>query len=171
MVLQRRSAQARLPLGPTAGEGGLSQPPADTLHPRTGPGRGALACCGKEDHSLWSDTRLLPPPPSPARGEHWRPSLGLLCQGWAQFPQPGSNILTPTLSRVAHSRSFNLVWVRKNHGIISWKRPLRSSSPTVSPTPPCLLNRIPKCRVYMFFEPFKEEKQTKKTQQLEKETC
>ena len=32
----------------------------------------------------------------------------------------------------------------QNHRITGWKRPLRSSSPTVSPTPPCLLNHVPK---------------------------
>ena len=31
------------------------------------------------------------------------------------------------------------------HRIIGWKRPLRSSSSTVTPTPPCLLNHVPKC--------------------------
>jgi len=35
--------------------------------------------------------------------------------------------------------------------IIGWKRPLRSSSPTIHPTPPFLLNRIPKCHIYTFF--------------------
>ncbi|KAK4827488.1 hypothetical protein QYF61_018788 [Mycteria americana] len=33
-----------------------------------------------------------------------------------------------------------------------WKRPLGSSSPTINPTPPCLLNHVPKCHIYMFFE-------------------
>ena len=32
------------------------------------------------------------------------------------------------------------------------ERPLRSSSPTVNPTPPCLLNHVPKCHIYTFFE-------------------
>ena len=36
--------------------------------------------------------------------------------------------------------------------IIGWKRPLRSSSPTISPTPPYLLNHILKCHIYMFFK-------------------
>ena len=40
----------------------------------------------------------------------------------------------------------------QNHRIIGWKRPLRSSSPTVHPTPPCLLNHITKCHIYTFFE-------------------
>jgi len=35
-----------------------------------------------------------------------------------------------------------------NHRIIGWKRPLRSSSPTVNPTPPCLLNHAPRCHIY-----------------------
>jgi len=39
-----------------------------------------------------------------------------------------------------------------NHRIIGWKRPLRSSSPTIHPTPPCLLNHVPKCHIYTFFE-------------------
>ena len=39
-----------------------------------------------------------------------------------------------------------------NHGIIGWKRPLKSSSPTVNPTPPCLLNHVPKCHIYTVFE-------------------
>ena len=34
-----------------------------------------------------------------------------------------------------------------------WKRPLRSSSATTNPTPTCLPNHIPKCRIYTFFEP------------------
>ena len=38
------------------------------------------------------------------------------------------------------------------HRIIGWKRPLRSSSPTIHPTPPCLLNHIPKCHIYTLFE-------------------
>ena len=38
------------------------------------------------------------------------------------------------------------------HRIIGWKRPLRPSSPTVTSTPPCLLNRVLKCHSYMFFE-------------------
>ena len=40
----------------------------------------------------------------------------------------------------------------QNHRIIGWKRPLRSLSPTVSPTPPCLLNQIPKCPIYTVFK-------------------
>ena len=39
-----------------------------------------------------------------------------------------------------------------NHRIIGWKRPLRSSSPTVDPTSPCLLNHVPKCHICTFFE-------------------
>jgi len=34
-----------------------------------------------------------------------------------------------------------------------WKSPLRSPSPTVPPAPPRLLNRVPKCHIYVFFEP------------------
>ena len=38
------------------------------------------------------------------------------------------------------------------HRIIGWKRPLRSSVPTIHPTPPCLLNHMPKGHIYMVFE-------------------
>jgi len=44
----------------------------------------------------------------------------------------------------------------QNHRIIGWKRALRSSSPTIHPTPPCLLNHIPKCHIYTFFEHLQE---------------
>ena len=40
----------------------------------------------------------------------------------------------------------------QNHRLLGWKRRLRSSSPTIHPTPPCLLKHIPKCHTYMFFE-------------------
>ena len=33
-----------------------------------------------------------------------------------------------------------------------WKRPLISSRPTVNPSPPCLLNHVLKCHIYMVFE-------------------
>jgi len=39
-----------------------------------------------------------------------------------------------------------------DHRIIGWKRPLRSSSPAIHPTPPFLLNHVPKCHIYTFFE-------------------
>jgi len=40
----------------------------------------------------------------------------------------------------------------KVHRITGWNRPLRSSSPTIRPTTPCLLNHTPKCHIYTFFE-------------------
>jgi len=36
-----------------------------------------------------------------------------------------------------------------DHRIIG---PLRSSSATINPSPPCLLNHVQKCHIYMFFE-------------------
>ena len=42
-------------------------------------------------------------------------------------------------------------WVCINHRITGWNRPL-NSSPTVPPTPPRLLNHIPKCHIYTFIE-------------------
>ena len=38
------------------------------------------------------------------------------------------------------------------HRIIGWKRPLRSSSPTIHPKTPCLPNHILKCHIYTFFK-------------------
>jgi len=52
-------------------------------------------------------------------------------------------------SHLNPQRSFG---PRYNHRIIAWKRRLRSSTPTFNPTPPCLLNQIPKCRIYTSFE-------------------
>ena len=51
--------------------------------------------------------------------------------------------------------STGKTWTCWNHRIIGWKRPLRSSSPTVNRTPPCLLKHIPKCHIYTFFEHLK----------------
>ena len=34
-----------------------------------------------------------------------------------------------------------------------WKGPLRSPSRTINPTPPCLLNHVPKCHIHTVFEP------------------
>ena len=45
-------------------------------------------------------------------------------------------------------KSFIESW---NHE--GWKRPLRSSRPTVTPTPPHLLNHVPKCHIHTVFEP------------------
>jgi len=39
-----------------------------------------------------------------------------------------------------------------NHRTIGWKRPLRSSSETIHPAPPCLLIHILKCHIYTYFE-------------------
>jgi len=41
----------------------------------------------------------------------------------------------------------------ENHRITGWKRPLRSSSPTITPAPPRLLNPVPKCHIHTVFEP------------------
>jgi len=38
----------------------------------------------------------------------------------------------------------------KNHRVTGCKRPPRSSSPTIRPTPPFLLNHILKCHIYIF---------------------
>ena len=56
----------------------------------------------------------------------------------------------PTLIEVLVSDSHIIIESQNHEG---WKRPLRSSSPTMNPTPPCLLNHVPKGHIYMGFEP------------------
>jgi len=46
--------------------------------------------------------------------------------------------------RLQHTESWN------HQG---WKRPRRSSHPTITSTPPCLLNHVPKCNIHVVFEP------------------
>ena len=46
------------------------------------------------------------------------------------------------------------VYIKLDHRIIGWKRPLRSSGPTIHPTPPCLLNHVPNCHIYTFSKHF-----------------
>jgi len=48
----------------------------------------------------------------------------------------------------ASQHRYLLLLESQNHS--GWKRPLRSSSPTVAPTPPCLLNRVLKCHFVIF---------------------
>ena len=40
----------------------------------------------------------------------------------------------------------NCIIESQNH--LGWKRPLRPSSPTINPSPPCLLNHMLKCHIY-----------------------
>ena len=43
-------------------------------------------------------------------------------------------------------------WIIEAQNPSGWKRPLRSSSPAVKPSPPCLLNHVLRCHIYRFFE-------------------
>jgi len=47
--------------------------------------------------------------------------------------------------------SFRRIIGSQKHRIMGWKRLLRSPVPIVIPTPPCLLNHIPKCHIYLDF--------------------
>jgi len=50
--------------------------------------------------------------------------------------------------------AFSGTYFCRNHRIIEslrLERPLKSPSPTVNPSPPCLLNHIMKCNSYKFF--------------------
>ena len=93
-------------------------------------------------------------------------------------PQQGSKpwVLIPTLTKIlllqgrvfcfpviplphlcCSSKFAFLAWLSAakdaNHRIIGWKRPLRSPSPTVTTTPPRLLNHVPRCHISMHLEP------------------
>ena len=63
-------------------------------------------------------------------------------------------LLRPRLQRKLYWAGLWNQYPQQNHRIIGWKRPLRSSSPTIRPTTLCLLNHIPKCHTYMFFKHF-----------------
>jgi len=54
--------------------------------------------------------------------------------------------LLPAINGFTDKSSLPLVIEPQNHQ--GWKRPLRSSSPTITPTPPCLLNHVPECQIY-----------------------
>jgi len=73
--------------------------------------------------------------------------------GHRRVPAPAP-VARPGGSPVAEEKGwFCGAAAQKNHRIIDWKRPLRSSSPTIHPTPPCLLNHVPRCHIYTFFKP------------------
>ena len=55
---------------------------------------------------------------------------------------------TKNNGKILHARRLDRRWYR----IIVWKRPLRSSSPTIHPITPCLLNHVLKCHIYAFFK-------------------
>ena len=63
--------------------------------------------------------------------------------GWPGAGHACCTSLTGMLEEVQES---------ENHRIIGWKRPLRSLSPTIHPTPPFLLQSIPKCHIYTFLK-------------------
>jgi len=68
--------------------------------------------------------------------------VALPCRAWAS---PAKACTVFTRSTRAGS------WM--NRRIIGWKRPLRPSSPTITPTPPRLLNHVPKGHIHTFSEP------------------
>jgi len=89
---------------------------------------------------LWTALPLSAPHPSPAQ-RHLRPP-----------PSPaGTRSPTALPPAAAVLRSWHLCW--RWQRIIGWRRPVRSPSPAVTPTPPCLLNHVPKCHTHTFSEP------------------
>jgi len=68
-------------------------------------------------------------------------------QQWVSHPCRRQRIVlhtAPEAPLVIYKKGFAALTHAGNHRIVGWKRPLRSSSPTVNPTPPCLLHHIPK---------------------------
>jgi len=103
---------------------------------------------GVRPDSSSEDRRARPPLP-PVPGQPPCPSAGILTRLGKVSPGGESSSPGPARSpRIAGEVE------KRDHRIIGWKRPLRSSSPTINPTPPCLLNWVLKCHVYRFFEPF-----------------
>jgi len=76
----------------------------------------------------------------PAFVTHHYPSMGT--KAWGKY-------------HIQRFHSYGSLWFWENiespnHS--GWKRPLRSPNPTINPSPPCPLNRIPQCHIYMFLE-------------------
>ena len=99
----------------------------------------------RSSSARWHSTLVRDSPHSPFDNkvsQKARPKLPVTAPILTSFylHQPFSTALTRTFAAM------------RNHRITGWKRPLRSSSPTIRPTPPCLLNRILKCHIYTFFE-------------------
>ena len=96
----------------------------------------------------------------------WNCTVGILCREATQFGVCAGN--SWSIGHLRWKRQAVWGWERKtqqisvsaniinccahNHRITGWKRPPRSSSPTVTPAPPCLLNHVLKCHIYTFFE-------------------
>jgi len=84
--------------------------------------------------------------------ESWQsPTPNILNKYCAEYEKTGAKqIIHTDIYSMPICTDFSLY---NGHRIIGWQRPLRSPSPTVTPTPPCLLNHVPKCHTYTVFEP------------------
>ena len=94
------------------------------------------------DRSCWASCQPAPPSPSPYG-----------CSQTINTAQPVFSSVSSTgtpksfLAGLLSSNPNNSMTLSYNHRITDWKRPRRSSSPTIHPTPPFLLNHILKCHI------------------------
>jgi len=86
---------------------------------------------------------------SPANGPPGRDALPHAC-GEAGEQSAGAATTRVTPRRPGWPPRVRIMESRNHEGS---KRPPRSSSPTANPTPPCLLNHVPKGHIHTVFEP------------------
>ena len=119
--------------------------------------RGAGGGAWQDGCSAWVQA---PAAPLPSRRPALFCSAGALSLPPRQVGTLGFPIFTALFKALLHLEGESTVLQnRKSRGIIrswnhaGWKRPLRSSSLTITPTPPCLLNHVLKCHIHTFSEP------------------
>ena len=80
-------------------------------------------------------------------------SKGPLARGARGQETPRARVRAGQLrAKLSRGLSCPLTIESQNRRIIGWERPLSSSSPTIHPTPPCLLNHVLKCHIYTVFK-------------------
>jgi len=78
---------------------------------------------------------------------------GTRCCRWTRWISRTSSTArwAPERGRAGEIHAHTVSLESQSHW--GWKRPLRSSSPTINPSPPRLPNRVPKCHIHTLFEP------------------
>jgi len=119
---------------------------------KDGRDRGGLPTeTGGFKHRVWTGTIQLNKDTDTQRGQMNRPQTAQHRDVFVPASHPRRR--TSAEAICPKEASWNLsLWNSSllNHRIIGWKRLLRSSSPTIHPTPPFLLNHILRCHIYTF---------------------